>query len=407
MSSSNWNKLIAAIHETMDRGFFVAAGGGSELFSRLLSVPGASRTVLEARIPYSPEALTAFLGQKPEQFCSEETARRMAVSAWHRAFQQLQKSGSPENTTGLSRLFGFSMTATLATSREHRGEHRAFAAIHTAEQTISWKLTLPKGQQTRAEEESAVADWALKLLGEYSGLQPSQTPPVSKVMAPKEWSRILTGELPFAVIHRDGRITETLPDGTVGVFPGSFHPIHAGHCEMHRCAEKLLSGTVLPEIAIRNADKPPLDYVSIDERICQIFAEPNFSGDCILLTGLPFFTMKSAYFRNQTFVVGMDTLTRIADAKYHFGEPILLERSHRILQENGARFLVFGRMKKNTDGEEFENFDPRRFPSVLAALCTGVSESEFRNDLSSTQIRQKLSANGKIPPHEGKTPNLS
>jgi len=176
---------------------------------------------------------------------------------------------------------------------------------------------------------------------------------------------------------------------------------------MHRCAEKLLSGTVLPEIAIRNADKPPLDYVSIDERICQIFAEPNFSGDCILLTGLPFFTMKSAYFRNQTFVVGMDTLTRIADAKYHFGEPILLERSHRILQENGARFLVFGRMKKNTDGEEFENFDPRRFPSVLAALCTGVSESEFRNDLSSTQIRQKLSANGKIPPQEGKTPNLS
>ncbi len=366
------------------------------LISRLLCIPGASQTVLEAAIPYSPEALIQFLGrQRPDQFCSGSTARRMAVSAWHRAQSLALKSS--ETDLPSNAIFGFGLTATLATSQEHRGEHRAYASLHTLDRTVSWTLKLEKGRHRRAEEEELVSDWALELLGEHCGLLPRRHEPTEEAYAPEVWKKIITQELPFAELHRDGTFSETLSPNTVGIFPGSFDPIHAGHCEMHKIAEQFLNGPVIPELTLFNADKPPLDYVSIRQRIEQIFAEPRFSGKSLLLSGLAYFTQKSKHFPDRTFIVGMDTLDRISDVRYHFGERSLLERSHRLLKENGARFLVFGRVKKTLAGEEFECFDPQKISPFLAELCTFVPEKEFRNDLSSTQIRKKLSLNSKIP----------
>ena len=60
-------------------------GGGSGAIADLLEVPGGSRTVLEAVVPYSAAALVEFLRGKPEQFCSARTARAMAMAAFQRA----------------------------------------------------------------------------------------------------------------------------------------------------------------------------------------------------------------------------------------------------------------------------------------------------------------------------------
>ena len=60
-------------------------GGGTRAIADLLSVPGASRLVLEAIVPYSEPALTRFLGGKPDHFCSPPAARAMAMAAYHRA----------------------------------------------------------------------------------------------------------------------------------------------------------------------------------------------------------------------------------------------------------------------------------------------------------------------------------
>jgi hypothetical protein len=56
----------------------VLAGGGSGAVHALLSTPGASRFIADVRIPYSPEALEDFLGEKVEHSCSPETARALA-----------------------------------------------------------------------------------------------------------------------------------------------------------------------------------------------------------------------------------------------------------------------------------------------------------------------------------------
>ena len=77
--------LIQAIHDSPPRGVFAAAGAGSRALADLLGVPGASRTLLEALIPYAADSFDEFLGLRPEQYVSEETGRRMAGRALARA----------------------------------------------------------------------------------------------------------------------------------------------------------------------------------------------------------------------------------------------------------------------------------------------------------------------------------
>ncbi|MFZ8977531.1 MAG: hypothetical protein ACO2Y9_10560, partial [Pseudohongiellaceae bacterium] len=51
----------------------------------------------------------------------------------------------------------------------------------------------------------------------------------------------------------------------------------------------------------------------------------------------------------------------------------------------GNRFLVFGRV----NGNEFKTLDSVSLLPALRKLCDGVPESEFRLDLSSTELRAR------------------
>ena len=210
MLNSSISEKIAAIHSSLNRGIFVLTGGGSEFLSRLLSVPGASHTVLEASIPYSPEAMTEFLHQKPEQFCSELTARRIAAMAWHRAMKYAHSDSL--SSFPINKFFGFGLTAVLSTSREHRGEHRVFAAFHSLERTVSYSLKFEKGKWSRAEEEKQTADWALELLASYCETDSNahEIPATREQIAPESWQKVMTGELPFIELNRDGSVSTTL-----------------------------------------------------------------------------------------------------------------------------------------------------------------------------------------------------
>ncbi len=393
------SEKIAAIHTSLNRGVFILSGGGSEFLSRLLSVPGASATVLEACVPYSTEAMTEFLHQKPEQFCCEPTARRLAAMAWLRAMKYAKSESL--STLPANAFLGFGLTATLATSRKHRGKHRVFAAFHSLERTVSYSLEFEKDKLNRGEEEKLTADWALNLLTAFCGIETEfHDSPLKEQTAPDLWQKVLNGELPFIELHRDGGVSRTLSPEIRGIFPGSFAPIHEGHCQMHDFARQKLGGEIALELSVLNADKPPLDYVSIQERLTRIFSDPNFTGNTVLLSRLPFFELKSRYFPNQTFLVGMDTLKRIASPKYHFGEKFLLEKSLANLKKCGTRFLVFGRTQNFQEENSFETFRPSAFLPSLSELCEGIGADEFRNDHSSTQIRseeRKNASDFKLP----------
>ncbi|MCH9671463.1 MAG: hypothetical protein K0U93_08445 [Gammaproteobacteria bacterium] len=160
------------------------------------------------------------------------------------------------------------------------------------------------------------------------------------------------------------------------VFPGAFNPIHHGHEAMAAHAMARLQAPVLFELSIANVDKPPLAAEHAATR-CQLFNEKN-----ILLTNAPTFIEKSKLFPGATFVVGIDTAERIVDPRYYDGETAR-DAALAGLEAAKTQFLVFGRR----DGDHFKTLQSIVMPPLMRNLCVEVAESEFRADISSTQVR--------------------
>ena len=148
-------ETVERIHASSWQAVLAITGGGTGAIAQLLSVPGASRTVLEAIVPYGSAALVDLLGAVPEQACSVETALDMGRRAHARA-----RALEP----GSDSLIGLGLTASLASDRAKRGDHRCHLAVATSSGVELWSITLHKGARDRAAEEDLVACVAISAL---------------------------------------------------------------------------------------------------------------------------------------------------------------------------------------------------------------------------------------------------
>ncbi len=369
------DELVRNIHDAPGRIALALAGGGTGAISRLLEAPGASRTVLEAIVPYSSVAMADFLGGPPDQACSAETARAMAMVAFLRACRFEPAEPLPA---------AVSCTASLATDRPKRGPHRAHLAVQAAGFTATRSLELRKGHRSRAEEERLASRLVLNAVAEACGvrqrldldlLQGEQVEE-SKVVAPEPWQHLVLGKIE-KVLH--GGRTDGRDERPRAVFPGGFNPMHVGHRRMARIAQELIGAPVDLEMSMLNVDKPPLDYVEIERRTRQL--DPD---QAVWLTRSAKFEEKSRLFPGVTFVVGTDTLRRIADPRYYGGDPDARQAALERIASRGCRFLVFGR----DWGEGFVALSDLDLPEPLQTLCCEVPAAQFREDISSTEIRR-------------------
>jgi nicotinamide mononucleotide (NMN) deamidase PncC len=369
------NELITAIHQSGAKIVIAITGGGSSAIGKLLEVPGGSASMLEAVVPYSQAALEEFLGGAPDQFCSEPTARAMAMAAWMRA-RELASYYYPHE------LVGVGLTASLVSGTPKKGDHRIHVGVQTAEQTASYSLTLSKGARSRSEEEQLAARLLIAALADIclSKSEKVDDPLINFLLSGEHverqtqvaelaWTELLLGERRMVYAGERSRLK--------GVFPGAFNPLHAGHREMMAQASKRL-GKVAYEISITNVDKPPIDFIEIQNRLNGIGQHD------VVLTDAPRFRDKATLLPNTTFVVGIDTLVRIADPNYYNGDPDARDKAIEHIAMVGCRFLVFGRV---IDGK-FCCLDDVELPPALRELCDAVPESEFHEDLSSTELRK-------------------
>ena len=135
-------RLIEKIHDSLHKGVFVFAGGGVGMLSDLLAVPGASKTVLEALVPYSSDSMTEWLGFRPDKSCDEATAIAMARKAYGRARE-------------LGGNFGFAVTASLRTLDPKKGDERAwicFADRHGAQRSVYVYFDKSEGDRAKQED---------------------------------------------------------------------------------------------------------------------------------------------------------------------------------------------------------------------------------------------------------------
>ena len=414
------------LHDSPWRGVFHLTSGAG-LLSELLGVAGASRTVLEAKVPYAAGSLAELLGDQPEQACSGPTARAMAMAALQRALQLAQRAepsavGDAEAPSAnpnamlapdADHIFGFAATASLATDRSKRGPCRAHVAVQTLAQTSHASIAL-SGE--RAAQEAALVEhcWGTLLsalkLEITEKLAAAGAGKIEQLLAPEPWRSLIGGTrrailidggsgAPFSRPANDtikgappadrqsepsfpkpgtaGAVATPSEQGSALLFPGAFNPLHEGHRRMMAVAEAKTGLVGAFELSVRNIDKPLLDYIEIQRRLAQ-FEQP------VWLTRLPTFVEKANRFPGASFVVGIDTLVRIANPRY-YGGSAQLDRALTALADRKARFLVFGRTLKGT----FQGLAQVELPPALRQMCVAVSEAEFRADVSSTALRRQ------------------
>jgi nicotinamide mononucleotide (NMN) deamidase PncC len=384
--SSTTEQLVREIHAAPIQLVLAATGGGSGAIVALLETPGASRRVLEAIVPYSAASLAAWLGARPEHYCSQRTARAMAMSAFQKARGYV---GNSQPQTDEAALAGVACTASLASDRPKQGPHRLHLALQTASFTAARSLELSKGRRTRLEEERLTSALLLNLIAEAAGIErrievelsPEERIVASRADAPQAWQDLLAGKVDVVDARAGDRASQP---GAVArpvrraILAGAFNPCHDAHRDMARIASDMLGAPVEFELSIWNVDKPPLDYLEIAERAAQFGP-----GETLWLSRAATFLEKAAIFAPATFVVGADTIARIADAKYYGGE-LACRQAIEKLAALDCRFLVFGRL---LDGG-FVSLADLRLPETLRKLCDGVPAAAFRRDLSSTELRR-------------------
>jgi hypothetical protein len=356
------------------RAVLVTAGGGSGALSTLLTTPGASRFVADAHIPYSTEALERFLGEKPEHAVSPVTARALAEKAFDLATgnvesalrADLRSQSAPCNN---SRCVGIACSAALQTDRERRGADRAFICIKTGAAEKVYALYLSR--TSRADQEALLSDWLLALIAQATGAERGL------------------------------------------LLPGSFNPVHQGHCNLLKVAEEMTGLTGCFELSSVNVDKPELPEEEILRRASAVFDVP------VALTAAPRFIQKAQQFPKTTFVLGYDTAARLIDPAY--GQETPREGTRPRRPENGprgrgpssdwlgmwrkfealeTRFLVAGRLSRDSEAvgtgddrarrarlQSFLTLESLNLPDGFDHLFAPVPEELYREDISSTELR--------------------
>lgn len=345
------------LHAADCRGVFHITGGGSLFLSEMLTTPGASRTILDVRVPYAESALHQLLGKLSSGACSDATARALAMSAFMHA-----------RTLSDDAVFGLGCTASLATDRDKKGAHRAHLALQTQSMTYGLQLNLSADRPT---EETLLCDALWSLCSILQGDEPPAS--VRTTAAPVDWQDLVLGrQTAIATAQHDGKL----------LIPGSFNPLHDGHQRMISIAEARTGQIAALELSIGNVDKPPLDYQEISTRLQGI---ANTLNRPVWLTRMPTFVEKATRFPGATFVVGVDTIVRIAEDRYYANAEDR-DAALEFLIEQGTRFMVFGRVLEGG----FETLSTLTLPRTLADRCIEISEAEFRADVSSTDLRNTV-----------------
>ncbi len=375
-------KQVELIKKAPYKAVLAITGGGTGVFKTLMHGGGASGILLDGIIPYSQRSLGEFLGGMTDKPCAENTARQMAMAAFQRALRLKDRDDkSQEIGVGLTcSLVKPGYDGEIREDGSHR-KHIIHAAYQTRYVTYYEYLELRDYDRSRECEEDMAADMALQLLARACKVETNfvgtyhDAPGMARSIVGdnfgaewRELPRVVIGDMPFIKSGQDSDV----------IFPGSFNLTTKNHKQISAAAAKFTGKPVLWEMAIVNADKPPIDYISLSKRM---HALPKGSDDGyggLILTRAPKFTDKAKLFPNTTFVVGADTWNRICDPRFYPSTNTYEGSVHEALDyiaSCGVKFLIFQRKDITLSSD-------------LPSFCSVIPLEEYKDDGNSSTAQR-------------------
>src|SRR5690554_4647528 len=328
-------ELATAIHATPHKMVMAFAGAGAQALAWLHSVGGSSRTVLTGLDIYTPASMRNLVGFMPSRFTSRRVARAMARRA---------RSLASEFANPADAIFGLASTATIATDRAKRGDHRVAAAVDDGFGTVTYHLTLEKDARDRSGEEEIVSLLLLRAAADACGVLARPELPLvtdehldTTFMASDLLSGLEGGRRDLVIVRSNGSLTAQPQAERHVILSGAFNPLHRGHLELAAAAATHVGLPALFELPLVNAEKAPIGLMEARRRAHQFAGRGQLA-----LTRAALFVEKAALFPGSVFVVGLDTAERILEPRF-YGSPDQRDDALSRMASYNCRFLVAGR----------------------------------------------------------------